>query len=356
MFLTFFIHFQSRFTSISNFSEKIFSLFELLIHPIHVTNIPFLFQLYLQEGDTTMHSTNLQRATDANVNFNINLNSYPLSTIGQINQEPHNLDNIISFPNVSAPITSITPTTTAIKSKFFPHPSHPKSPQQRVSPIRDNEKVTQIYKSLLSSGKHSLRNATIFALQLAIGRRTNDILKLKLSDIFDFYTTGENKGQIKSVKSKITVDEHKTGKTARDIPIPQREREMLLNYSTTLKKKNPDSLLFPSQKRNRDGSQRPLSTSSLDNIYQEYTSCIFEEDDEQTHISSYAARKTYGYNIYKKCLKEHSGLIPGTDISALQYVQSMFNHRDAMTTLRYIGAYDDYAEELAENIAGQYEF
>lgn len=243
-------------------------------------------------------------------------------------QTPNTPDNLIPFP---------TPT-----------PKRTKAPQQRVSPIRDPEKVNQIYKALLSSGRFGLRNAAIFALQLKIGRRTNDIARMIISDIYDFKTN--------SIKSTITVDEHKTGKTARDLPLDSRIRELLRDYLSSLKETSPTSLLFPSQKRNPDGSQRPLNTKSLDEIYQTYTSQCFSESDSQTHISTYAARKTYGYNIYTECTKNHNGLLPGTDISALQYVQSVFNHNSSMTTLRYIGAYDAPATQLVEDISQQYDF
>jgi len=229
-----------------------------------------------------------------------------------------------------------------------PQPKRTKYPQQRVSPIRDPEKVNQIYQSLLNSGRHGLRNATIFALQLKIGRRTNDIARMKVSDVYDF--------KLNRIKPTITVDEHKTGKTARDLPLDDRIRARLFEYVRSLKEAEPDSLLFPSQKRNKDGSQRPLNTASLDYIYQTYTAQCFDEDDQQTHISTYAARKTYGHNIYTECMKNHNGFVPGTDINALQYVQSVFNHNSSMTTLRYIGAYDTVAPELANDIAEKYDF
>lgn len=248
--------------------------------------------------------------------------------------------SIFDLPsNPSMPTDNIIP---------FPTQSRPKHTQQRVSPIRDPQKVKEIYNALLSSGRYGLRNATIFALQLAIGRRTNDISRMTIQDIYNFST--------RTVKSKITVDEHKTGKTARDLPLDSKTRQKLEAYIYTLKNKAPTALLFPSQKLNADKTQRPLNTSSIDYIYQTYTSKVFTTEDEQTHISSYAARKTYGYNIYKTCTQEHNGLLPGTDINALQYVQSVFNHNSSMTTLRYIGAYDTPATQLAEDIAGQYDF
>ena len=229
-----------------------------------------------------------------------------------------------------------------------PQPTRHKYPQQRVSPIRDPQKVNAIYQSLLNSGRHGLRNATIFALQLKIGRRTNDIARMTVGDVYDF--------KLNRIKPTITVDEHKTGKTARDLPLDDRIRAKLFEYVRSLKESNPDSLLFPSQKRNKDGSQRPLNTASLDYIYQTYTAQCFSEEDQQTHISTYAARKTYGHNIYTECMKNHNGFVPGTDINALQYVQSVFNHNSSMTTLRYIGAYDTVAPELANDIAEKYDF
>lgn len=250
---------------------------------------------------------------------------------------------------ISTSIPTIHQSATIIpfpKTTSNPHPN--RKPQQRVSPIRDPKKVSEIYHSLLNSGRYGLRNASIFALQLAIGRRTNDILSLKIQDVYD-YTR-------RFPKSIITVDEHKTGKTARDLPLNSQTQSILSRYIYTLKNKAPTALLFPSQKKNPDGTQRPLNTASLDYIYQTYTSQLFSEEDEQTHISSYAARKTFGYNIYTECKKHHNGVLPGTDISALQYVQSVFNHESALTTMRYIGAYDAPAAELAESISSQYDF
>ena len=289
---------------------------------------------------------------------------------------------------------------------------HPKSPQQKVSPIRDPELVGRIYQSLLdSSKKYGLRNATIFALQLAIGRRTNDIARMKVGDVADC--------ERRVIKKVITVDEHKTGKTARDLPLDRKTRERLGIYIGTLKDQSSDALLFPSQKSGKDGKQRGLNTSSLDNIYQKYTARVFEkssnldkdnnndnhnnhnnsdnlnnaklnnlnlnnsnlnndntppvrengqrdfevdddltysDDYNRTHITTYAARKTYGYNIYTECMKNHGGFMPGTDVSALEYVQSVFNHKDSITTLRYIGAYDMPARELMEGIGSKYDF
>lgn len=247
--------------------------------------------------------------------------------------------------------TTPAPTKSPSRNNIIPFPIQhkPTHTQQRVSPIRDPQVVDQIVHALQNTGRHGLRNAAIFVLQLAIGRRTNDILSMKLKDIYDFST--------RTVKSVITVDEHKTGKTARDLPIPTQSRQFLLKYIHTLKNKSVSALLFPSQKRNPDGSQRPLSTASLDNIYQDITTAIYSTlDTPETHISSYAARKTYGYNIYMECMKNNNGQLPGTDINALQYVQSCFNHRDTMTTLRYIGAYDAPAQKLAEDIQSQYSF
>lgn len=253
--------------------------------------------------------------------------------------------SIFDYPDTQPTSAQIIPFPTQTPSPSRIHTQHT---QQRVSPIRDPQKVNQIYEALKSSGKYGLRNATIFALQLSIGRRTNDIAHMKLSDVYDF--------SCNRVKTTITVDEHKTGKTARDLSLSSQIRTLLCEYIETLKSKTPDSLLFPSRKSNPDGSQHPLSTSSIDHIYQTYTAQVFSPEDSQTHISSYAARKTFGYNILMECNEKHGGMLPGTNIPALQYIQSVYNHESPLTSLRYIGAYDAPASELAESIASQYNF
>ena len=231
----------------------------------------------------------------------------------------------------------------------FPIPAKHTHTQERISPLRDPNIVNKVFEALLNSGRYSLRNATIFALQLAIGRRTNDILSMRLSTVYDF---SHNR-----VKSLITIDEHKTGKTARDLPISSKTISLLESYIKTLKRCTPNSYLFPSQKHNPDGSQRPLNTNSLNNLYTTVTSTICKElNYERSHITTYAARKTYGYNLYMECLNNNNGFLPGTDINALQYVQSVFNHNSTMTTLRYIGAYDAPAAQLAEDIQSKYDF
>jgi len=254
--------------------------------------------------------------------------------------------------------SSINPSTESTHNtpaSIIPFPNSPKNshpnrkPQQRVSPIRNAEITNQIYKALLNSGRYGLRNATIFALQLAIGRRTNDILRMTFGTVYD-YTTN-------SIKPYIRVDEHKTGKTIRDLPIPAKTRELLLKYTKTLKSRRPDSLLFPSQKHNADGSQRPLNTASLDYIYQVATTAIYSAlDIDQTHISSYAARKTFCYDLYMKSMTENNGFVPGTNIYVVDYLQSFLNHASNQDTMRYIGVYDSISMEMADSIAEKYDF
>lgn len=234
------------------------------------------------------------------------------------------------------------------KKHYNSRPGNHNHTQQRVSPIRDVNKVNEIFNSLLNSGRYGLRNATIFALQLAIGRRTNDIARMTLGTVYDF--------TLKRVKPILTVDEHKTGKTARDLPLGKKTKSLLEEYINTLSHRTPSSLLFPSQKSATDGSQRPLNTSSIDGIYKKYTSQVFSDSDTQTHISSYAARKTFGYRLLQECNQKHNGMLPGTNIPALQYIQSVYNHESALTTLRYMGAYDAPAMDLAESIEDGYAF
>ena len=149
----------------------------------------------------------------------------------------------LSFNDLSTCVsTTYTPTKSQAEIFQFPTSVSPKQPhtQQRVSPIRDPELVNKIFTALRSSGRYGLRNATIFALQCVIGRRTNDMLRLTIQDIYDF--------KLNRVKDSIKVDEHKTGKTIRDLRITSKTQSLLQEYLSTLKIFTPTSLLFPSQK------------------------------------------------------------------------------------------------------------
>lgn len=219
--------------------------------------------------------------------------------------------------------------------------------QQKVLPIKDSSLVDEIFDSLLHSGRYGFRNASIFALNIAIGRRSSDILRLRVKDVYDFNTH--------DIKLYMSVKESKTGKSAQDMPVNEVTRNVLRKYFNRLADTSPDAYFFPSQKKNADGSQRPLNVTSMNEIYKWNTEyiCSKLEDPKFTHISSYSCRKTYGYNLYKYCM-EHNGGMTSFGVHVLDYLQSLYNHSSRLITLRYIGAWDDLSLGMANAVAMQY--
>ena len=219
--------------------------------------------------------------------------------------------------------------------------------QQKVLPIKDPSLVEQIFDSLLNSGRYGLRNATIFALNIAIGRRSSDILNLRVKDVYDFTK--------KNVRTYMSIRESKTGKSAQDMPVNDMTRDILRKYFFSLYDKSPEAYFFPSQKRNSDGTQRPLNITSMNEIYKWNSEriCSLLDDPKFTHISSYACRKTYGYNLYKHCM-EHNGGMTSFGVHVLDYLQKLYNHSSRLITLTYIGALDDVSLSMANAVAMQY--
>lgn len=256
-----------------------------------------------------------------------------------------NLNDTKSSTSEPTQLSMFCDNTENLTLETYSCPNTPK--QQKVLPIKDTSTVNAVYNALLHSGKHGKRNAAIFALGLATGRRSSDILKFRLYDVYDFST--------RSIRSKLSLKESKTGKMAIGLPVDTYTKNILIDYIRTLKNKAPDAYLFPSQKKNPDGSQRPLNVTSLNEILKANTEAICKAlgDPEQTHLSSYCARKTFGYNFYKDAMENNNGMMEN-GIHVLDFLQAVYNHSSRLVTLRYIGAWEDAHMEVANRIAAQY--
>lgn len=267
--------------------------------------------------------------------------------------------NVVQFPSQNE-----NPETT-LKNKLFPYETENtqismfqedttaitdfslKPKQQKVLPIKTPDVCAQVYKALLNSGRYGKRNAAIFALNLATGRRSSDILRFKISDVYD-YTTN-------SIRTKISLKESKTGKMVRGLPLDKYTTQILESYIHSLRNRSPQAYLFPSQKRNPDGTQRPINVKSLNEILKDNTEAICKtlNDPEQTHFSSYVARKTFAYRLYKNHMESNNGMLPN-GIHVLDFLQSIFNHSSREITLRYIGAWEDASEDTINPVAEEW--
>lgn len=244
-----------------------------------------------------------------------------------------NPSNIVSFP--SLPVSQT-------KRVSAPH--------VKVSPIRKAETCSLIYNTLYSASKqYGHRNATIFALGLAIGRRTSDILNLRVGDVYtyrDIATPGE-------VKRTLTLKESKTGKTTVELTVSESTREILGRYIATLKNKSADAPLFPSRKRDGNGQLRGIDITQYNKILKQVDAVLQEAGSETRHVSSYGMRKTFGWRLYDFYMRTNNGVMEN-GIHVLRFLQALYNHSDERHTLRYIGAWDDMYRKTAEAIDAEY--
>ena len=280
----------------------------------------------------TLEKNTLKHASATNVVQFPSQNETPVKT-------PKN--KLYPYEIESTQISMFQEDTTAI-TDFSLKPAH-----QKVLPIKTPDVCAQVYKALLNSGRYGKRNAAIFALNLATGRRSSDILKFKISDVYD-YTTN-------SIRAKISLKESKTGKMAIGLPLDKYTIQILESYIYSLKNKSPQAYLFPSQKRNPDGTQRPINVTSLNEILKDNTEAICKtlNDPEQTHFSSYVARKTFAYRLYKNHMESNNGML-SNGIHVLDFLQSIFNHSSREITLRYIGAWEDASEATVNPVAEEW--
>lgn len=229
-------------------------------------------------------------------------------------------------------------------------PKRTSAPHVKVSPIRKAETCSLIYNTLYAASKqYGHRNATIFALGLAIGRRTSDILNLKVGDVYtyrDIATPGE-------VKRTLTLKESKTGKTTVELTVSESTREILGRYIATLKNKSADDPLFPSRKRDGNGQLRGIDITQYNKILKQVDAVLQEAGSETRHVSSYGMRKTFGWRLYDFYMRTNNGVMEN-GIHVLRFLQALYNHSDERHTLRYIGAWDDMYRKTAEAIDAEY--
>lgn len=180
-----------------------------------------------------------------------------------------------------------------------------------VEPIRDLEKLEEIKKILK---KRSARDFLMFIFGIQTGLRISDILKIKVGDV-----RGKKHLPLKETKTK-------------------KDRNALLNsylrdfIEEFIEDKNDNDFLFQSQKKGKDGINKPISRQQAYDILNEAAKEAGLEDNIGTHT----LRKTFGYHFYKK----------NKDVAMLM---NLFNHSAPSVTLRYIGINQDLQDEALED-------
>lgn len=187
--------------------------------------------------------------------------------------------------------------------------------------IREEELIYEIQSYLLHcTGKYGYRNYMIFLTGIETGRRCGDILKLKVSDVYDG----------KDVYNIVEYNEQKTNMT-KDFAISEAFCNELKTYILRQGLQQND-YLFPTQKPNGQG-EYVMTVRSYYNILQKVKKALHLE----MRFSTHSMRKTFGRHHY-------NDLIQNQDLSqlaALDMMQQLLGHRSKDVTYVYLDLRDD---------------
>lgn len=170
-----------------------------------------------------------------------------------------------------------------------------------VNPIRDIETIQKMKKVIR---KHSLRDLLFFVIGINTGITLNDLLNLKVSDVWDGIKMCEY----------LKIKDHKTGEV-KTYYLNSKVEEVLLEYLSKNEWKS-DDYLFKSKKNNNQPITRQQAYRIINNAAKEVG--ISEK------IGTTTLRKTFGYHAYYKGV-------------AISLIKSIFNHNSTAETLKYIG-------------------
>lgn len=187
-----------------------------------------------------------------------------------------------------------------------------------VITIKDKEMERDFKEAL----KEKNIKAYIFYLIISqTGFRAGDILPLRVRDVRDNTR----------IKTTLGIRQKKTN-TYREVPMPTELRKELNKYIRDKKDREP---LFPATSRAR--RKKGLVYMDYSAIYK-----ILREVGEEVGlygVGTHTGRKTYGYRIFKVN-------------RSLGDAQLMLEQKDIEHTRRYVGADEDYKQEMTRKAFG----
>ena len=171
-----------------------------------------------------------------------------------------------------------------------------------VHPIRSIEKISQM-KQVLK--KHSTRDLLLFVAGINLGIRVQDLLNLKLEDVYDFETN--------TTKEFLIIEDGVTEKKSYYY-INKQVNKVLTEYIQKNDLK-PTDFLFKSKK-----NDLPITRQQAYRIINGAAKEIGLEEN----IGMHTLRKTFGYHAYRKGI-------------AISILMEIFHHSTHSETLNYIG-------------------
>ncbi|WP_026673758.1 site-specific integrase [Alkalihalobacterium bogoriense] len=170
-----------------------------------------------------------------------------------------------------------------------------------VNPIRDRKQLEAVKGYLRGKNK---RNYLLFMVGISSALRISDILKLRVSDVWDG----------KQPVEFIELNEKKTGKYKR-FPLTQNLKKAVKEYMKEYEP-NLNDYLFVS----RVGTNKPITRQYAVLMLNEACDMVGIKESFGTH----GMRKTWGYWAFKNGI-------------SLDYISIALNHRSIAETKRYLG-------------------
>lgn len=187
-----------------------------------------------------------------------------------------------------------------------------------VQPLRNKQDIEKM-KSYLR--EKNPRDYVMFMIGVSSALRISDILKLKVSDVWDG----------KRVKEHVDIREDKTDKGKIFAVSPNLEKA-IRDYIKS-NKLSPDDFLITSNKPDKEGNSKPISRQQAHEIISNAADWLGIKDA----ISTHTMRKTWGYWAYKGGVH-------------LALIMEALNHSSITMTKKYIGITQDDLDEVYINL------
>jgi integrase len=169
------------------------------------------------------------------------------------------------------------------------------------------------------------RNKMLFLIGVNVGLRASDLMQLRWSYFYKNDMT---------FKDFYTLQPKKTKKTGKFVKIffNQTVKKAIENYANEYPIENLDDYLFKSRKGNNPITERGLWKIIVD---------AASDAGIQKNVGSHSLRKTFGFWAWHNAEDKNKALVT---------LQSLFNHSDGLTTMKYIGLLNSEIEDMFNSV------
>jgi len=189
-----------------------------------------------------------------------------------------------------------------------------------VEPIRDWEKIQEMKSLLIDEQKY--RDWLMLVLGLNFALRISDLLKIRVSDVYDPDMYPRN---------RLILREKKTNKE-NFLAITNSSRDALLDYVKYTRINFSDDYLFKSRK----GGNRSIDRIQAYRILNQIAEKVGLSD---INVGTHTLRKSWGYHAYKRF-----------NLS-LDDIMLKLNHQSIQSTKRYVGLTADEKSDIEGKVS-----